>query len=172
MPQIGEMSEGVWLASGFAGHGLNTTAVAGELVARGIIDGDDTWRLFAPYELVWAGGRTGAAVAQGLYWWRTAMTEAARALSRYRERRRLAKEERLAAIAAAGPVIPPEPVPAAVLAAAPVVEPSAVSEVPPESPPTGTAERRKNRRKRRKAKGDEAGSDAQDAAPTPESTTP
>jgi len=34
MPQIGEMQRGVWVASGFAGRGLNTTAIAGELVAR------------------------------------------------------------------------------------------------------------------------------------------
>ncbi len=172
MPQIGEMSEGVWLASGFAGHGLNTTAVAGELVARGIVDGDDTWRLFAPYELVWAGGRTGAAVAQGLYWWRTAMTEAARALSRQRERRRLAKAERLAAIAAAGPVIPPEPVPAAVLAAAPIPEAVIADAAPEGGLSEGQPERRKNRSKRRKAKADAESSDAQDAAPSPESTTP
>jgi glycine/D-amino acid oxidase-like deaminating enzyme len=56
MPQIGEIERGLWLASGFGGHGLNNTAIAGELVARGIIEGDQTWRLFAPYELVWAGG--------------------------------------------------------------------------------------------------------------------
>ena len=40
MPQIGEIERGLWLASGFGGHGLNNTAMAGELVARGIIDGD------------------------------------------------------------------------------------------------------------------------------------
>ncbi|MFA6267888.1 MAG: FAD-binding oxidoreductase, partial [Pseudolabrys sp.] len=45
MPQIGEMAEGVWVSSGFGGHGLNTTAMAGELIARGLVDGDDTWRL-------------------------------------------------------------------------------------------------------------------------------
>ena len=59
MPQIGEIERGVWVASGFGGHGLNTTAMAGELVARGIVEGDQTWRLFAPYELVWAGGMLG-----------------------------------------------------------------------------------------------------------------
>ena len=56
MPQIGDIEPGVWVASGFGGHGLNTTAMAGELIARGIVENDDTWRLFAPYELVWAGG--------------------------------------------------------------------------------------------------------------------
>ena len=58
----------VWVASGFGGQGLNTTAMAGELIGRGIVEGDDTWRLFAPYELVWAGGLFGRAAAQGVYW--------------------------------------------------------------------------------------------------------
>ena len=29
MPQIGEISPGIWVANGFAGHGINTTAMAG-----------------------------------------------------------------------------------------------------------------------------------------------
>src|SRR6202167_4740808 len=48
MPQIGELGPGVWLASGFGGHGLNTTAMAGNIIARGIVDGDQTWRQFTP----------------------------------------------------------------------------------------------------------------------------
>ena len=172
MPQIGEMSEGVWVASGFAGHGLNTTAMAGELIARGIVEGDDTWRLFAPYELVWAGGRTGAAVAQGLYWWRSAAAAAAGAVSRYRERRRLAKEERAAAVAAAGPVVPLEHMPAEEVAAAPVASELAVVDAHAGTSSEGQTERRKNRPRRRKAKKSEPeGSAPPDAAPSPESTT-
>jgi len=68
MPQIGEISPGVWLAGGFGGHGLNTTAMAGELIARAILDGDDRWRLFLPFELMWAGGVSGRAVVQAAYW--------------------------------------------------------------------------------------------------------
>jgi gamma-glutamylputrescine oxidase len=64
MPQIGELGPGVWLASGFGGHGLNTTAMAGNLVVRALVDGDETWRQFTPFELVWAGGMLGRAVAQ------------------------------------------------------------------------------------------------------------
>ena len=64
MPQIGELGPGVWLASGFGGHGLNTTAMAGNLIARAMIDGDETWRQFTPFELVWAGGMLGRAAAQ------------------------------------------------------------------------------------------------------------
>jgi glycine/D-amino acid oxidase-like deaminating enzyme len=68
MPQIGELGPGVWLASGFGGHGLNTTAMAGNLIARAIIDGDQTWRQFTPFELVWAGGALGRAAAQTRSW--------------------------------------------------------------------------------------------------------
>jgi gamma-glutamylputrescine oxidase len=68
MPQIGELGPGVWLASGFGGHGLNTTAMAGNIIARAIIDGDQTWRQFTPFELVWAGGMLGRAAAQARSW--------------------------------------------------------------------------------------------------------
>ena len=39
MPQIGEMEPGIWVASAFGGHGLNTTAMAGDVIARGISSG-------------------------------------------------------------------------------------------------------------------------------------
>jgi gamma-glutamylputrescine oxidase len=68
MPQIGELGPGVWLASGFGGHGLNTTAMAGNLVARAMIEGDQTWRQFTPFELVWAGGFFGRTAAQMRVW--------------------------------------------------------------------------------------------------------
>jgi gamma-glutamylputrescine oxidase len=70
MPQIGELGPGVWLASGFGGHGLNTTAMAGNLIARAIVEGDQTWRQFTPFELVWAGGVFGRAAAQIRTWTR------------------------------------------------------------------------------------------------------
>jgi hypothetical protein len=68
MPQIGEVGPGVWLASGFGGHGLNTTAMGGNLIARAIVDGDQTWRQFTPFELVWAGGVIGRAAGQIRVW--------------------------------------------------------------------------------------------------------
>jgi glycine/D-amino acid oxidase-like deaminating enzyme len=68
MPQIGELAPGVWLASGFGGHGLNTTAIAGNLIARAVVSGDQTWRQFTPFELVWAGGFLGRVVTQVYYW--------------------------------------------------------------------------------------------------------
>jgi gamma-glutamylputrescine oxidase len=68
MPQIGEVGPGVWLASGFGGHGLNTTAMGGNLIARAVVDGDQTWRQFTPFELVWAGGVIGRAAGQIRVW--------------------------------------------------------------------------------------------------------
>ena len=97
MPQVGELEPGLWLASGFGGHGLNTTAMAGELVARGMIDNDETWRLFAPYELVWAGGRIGRALIQSVYWGSAPVNAARAAWSRGAERRRARRATRKAA---------------------------------------------------------------------------
>lgn len=97
MPQIGELHSGVWVASGFGGHGLNTTAMAGELVARGIVEEDETWRLFAPYELVWAGGTTGRALMRTLSVVGRPVDQAKQAWARARERARRRKEARRAA---------------------------------------------------------------------------
>ena len=94
MPQIGEIERGVWLASGFGGHGLNTSAMGGELVARGLVDNDQTWRMFAPYELVWAGGRLGSVLAQGIYWGTRPIERVEHGLARYRERAKRRKEAR------------------------------------------------------------------------------
>lgn len=100
MPQIGEIAPGVWLAGAFGGHGLNTTAMAGELIARAIVDNDDRWRLFSAYELVWAGGLLGRLAAQAGYWGLRCAEDAMERRARRRElaaRRRLEKSERRAA---------------------------------------------------------------------------
>ncbi|PPJ48467.1 FAD-binding oxidoreductase [Rhizobium sp. KAs_5_22] len=68
MPQIGEMAPGVWHCTAFGGHGLNTTAIGGKVVAEGILGTSDRYRLFEPFGLVWAGGLAGLAVAQLTYW--------------------------------------------------------------------------------------------------------
>jgi glycine/D-amino acid oxidase-like deaminating enzyme len=68
MPQIGELQPGLYVASGFGGHGINTSAMAGELISRAIVENDQTWRLFSGYELIWAGGPAGRVVAQTGYW--------------------------------------------------------------------------------------------------------
>lgn len=110
MPQIGEVEPGVWVASGFGRHGLNTTALAGELIAGGIVDRDQTWRLFAPYELVWAGGKAFRAVAQAMYASSRPAAMMREALARGRERRRKRRQARKAghqaALAAKEPARP------------------------------------------------------------------
>jgi gamma-glutamylputrescine oxidase len=104
MPQIGELSPGVWLAGAFGGHGLNTTAMAGDLIARAIIERDDRWRLFSAYELVWAGGKIGPAAAQLLYWSMQLRDAIEERLSHRRENaRRQADAKAAAAPIAAGP---------------------------------------------------------------------
>src|SRR5260370_1740939 len=91
MPQVGEVVPGWWLASGFGGHGLNTTAMAGEWTAGAIPDGDDRWRLFLPYELVGAGGTLGRAVHHVATWARRGSESWAAGLSRRREAARRAE---------------------------------------------------------------------------------
>src|ERR1700737_1025897 len=85
MPQIGQLRPGLWVASGFGRHGLNTTAMAGQLIARSILWGDERWRLFSPFELVWAGGATGRVAGQLIGMWGRGSAAAAGALARYRE---------------------------------------------------------------------------------------
>jgi gamma-glutamylputrescine oxidase len=121
MPQIGEVSAGLWLASAFGGHGLNTTAMAGNILAQAIVEGDDTWRLFAPFELVWAGGRLGRAAMQVFYWWFDARERMAARAARQREqederaaqRTALHEGDSEAAVEAQlGAVVPPAELPA------------------------------------------------------------
>ncbi len=69
MLQMGELSPGAWYCMGFGGHGMATTTLAGELVASAIAEGDDRYRLFAPYGLDWTGGAVGRAYVQALLWY-------------------------------------------------------------------------------------------------------
>jgi len=85
MPQIGELGPGVWLASGFGGHGLDTTAMAGNIVARAVVENDETWRKFTPFELVWAGGIFGRAAAQLRVWIKRLTDTAAERRAKTRE---------------------------------------------------------------------------------------
>ncbi len=68
MPQVGRMGPGVWHATAFGGHGLNTTAIAGKVVAEDILGASDRIRAFAPFGLTWAGGTLGLLAAQLTYW--------------------------------------------------------------------------------------------------------
>jgi glycine/D-amino acid oxidase-like deaminating enzyme len=85
MPQVGEVIPGLWLANGFGGHGLNTAAMAGALIAAAITEQDDRWRLFLPYELVWAGGRFGRLVRHVGMWSRGRGEDWAASVARRRE---------------------------------------------------------------------------------------
>ena len=94
MPQIGRLRPGLWVASGFGRHGLNTTAMAGQLIARSILWGDERWRLFSPFELVWAGGPTGRVAGHVIGMWGRGISAAAGALARYREKARVQERVR------------------------------------------------------------------------------
>jgi glycine/D-amino acid oxidase-like deaminating enzyme len=101
MPQIGQLRKGLWVASGFGRQGLNTSAMAGQLIARSILWGDDRWRLFSPFELVWAGGATGRVAGHLIGMWGRGSSAAAGALARYREGARSRERIREARLAEA-----------------------------------------------------------------------
>jgi FAD dependent oxidoreductase len=94
MPQIGQLRRGLWVTSGFGRQGMNTSAMAGRLIARSILWGDERWRLFSPFELVWAGGPTGRVAGHLIGIWGRGSSAAAGALARYRERARAKDRQR------------------------------------------------------------------------------
>jgi gamma-glutamylputrescine oxidase len=68
MPQIGQWKPGVWYCTAFGGHGMNTTAIGGTVIAEGIAGESDRYRLSAPFDLAWNGGIFGRAAVQLTYW--------------------------------------------------------------------------------------------------------
>lgn len=68
MPQVGTSAPDVWHITAFGGHGLNTTAIAGKVLAEAMLGESDRIRMFAPFGLDWAGGHFGLAAAQLTYW--------------------------------------------------------------------------------------------------------
>ena len=68
MPQLGQLQPDVWHITAFGGHGLNTTAITGKILAEAMLGQSDRIKLFAPFGLNWAGGAIGLAVAQLTYW--------------------------------------------------------------------------------------------------------
>lgn len=82
MPQIGQVSPGLWLAQAFGGHGVAPTTLAGEVVASAIAEGNPSWREFSDYGLVSALKPAGFVGAQLSYWW----AEARDAWKDWRER--------------------------------------------------------------------------------------
>ena len=121
MPQIGQAAPGLWLLNGFGSHGLNTTAMAGEMVAHAMFEGDQSWEMFSPFALVWAGGAFGRAAQRVSQWSRRARDrwDGLRARGR--------KHPRAAAPKPA--VVPPPAIPDA--AAPPPIEPVAEPPVQP-----------------------------------------
>lgn len=75
MPQIRQFRPGAWVCTGFGGQGLNPTAVGGELIAKAIVEGDDTYRIFDPFGFIYTMGVLGPAFAQMHYWWMTLKDE-------------------------------------------------------------------------------------------------
>lgn len=68
MPQIGQLTPGVWYCTAFGGHGMNTSAIGGRVVAEGITGDTQRFKLFAPFGLTWAGGGFGKVAVQLTYW--------------------------------------------------------------------------------------------------------
>jgi glycine/D-amino acid oxidase-like deaminating enzyme len=94
MPQVGQLRRGLWVASGFGRQGLNTSAMAGQLIARAILWSDERWKLFSPFELVWAGGTTGRIAGYAVGLWGRGGAALAGALARHRERIRVQEHQR------------------------------------------------------------------------------
>src|SRR5882757_2034922 len=99
MPQVGQLRKGLWVASGFGRQGMATSAMAGQLIARSILWGDERWRLFSPFELVWAGGATGRVAGHFIGLWERGSSAAAGAVARYREGARVRENIREARLA-------------------------------------------------------------------------
>jgi glycine/D-amino acid oxidase-like deaminating enzyme len=68
MPQIGKFQDGLWYCTSFGGHGMNTTAIGGTVIAEAILDASDRYALFSPFGLEWNGGILGTAAVQLTYW--------------------------------------------------------------------------------------------------------
>jgi glycine/D-amino acid oxidase-like deaminating enzyme len=68
MPQIGRLQPHVWYATAFGGHGMNTTAIGGKILAEAITGESERVRLFEPFGLAATFGPLGRAAVQLTYW--------------------------------------------------------------------------------------------------------
>lgn len=82
MPWIRRIEDGLWCCTAFGGHGLNTTAIGGKVLAEVILEDSDRLRLFAPFGFDWNGGRFGRSAVQATYWWLQARDAVGEGLSR------------------------------------------------------------------------------------------
>ncbi|MDI4631488.1 FAD-binding oxidoreductase [Pelomonas sp. V22] len=69
MPQIGELSPGLWFAQAFGGHGVAPTTVAGELLADAIHGRKPLPAALSRYGLTPVFGKLGLLAAQASYSW-------------------------------------------------------------------------------------------------------
>jgi gamma-glutamylputrescine oxidase len=129
MPQIGEITPGLWLLGGFGGHGLAATAMGGEMLARAIVDNDRAWQMFSPFALVWAGGALGRTARQVSAWTHDAREMVEGVLARARDVRRRR------AAAAPSPVVADEPSTVVEPVIEAVIEPVAEQVLEPAIPP-------------------------------------
>lgn len=69
MPLLGKQEEGLWYCTGFGGHGLIPTTLAGELLASAIAEKDQRWKMFSQlFPLRFVAGPLGRVWAQLTYW--------------------------------------------------------------------------------------------------------
>jgi glycine/D-amino acid oxidase-like deaminating enzyme len=132
MPQIGEITPGLWLLNGFGGHGLNTTAMGGEMLARAIVHNDRAWEMFSAFPLVWAGGAFGRASQRVTGWSQQLQDAIGGMLAQRRAPARPRREPVVAEAAAVSPETILEPAAVSVEPIAmPVVSPPAFAEPEP-----------------------------------------
>lgn len=67
MPLIGRFEPGVWYCTNFGGNGVGPTTAGGEVIAKAIAEGDESYKLFAPFGFEYTGGLLGPLVAQAVY---------------------------------------------------------------------------------------------------------
>lgn len=68
MPLLGRLDNGMWYALAFGGHGMATTALAGEIVAEALVGKTERFDAFKCWQPDWAGGLAGRAWVQMVYW--------------------------------------------------------------------------------------------------------
>jgi hypothetical protein len=91
--------------------------MGGEMLAHAIVEGDSAWKMFSPFELVWAGGKLGRAAKLYSGWTRSVRESVQAALARRwdasRRRAETASAEAAAAAAMveAATAVAPEPPP-------------------------------------------------------------
>ncbi|MCB1755276.1 MAG: FAD-binding oxidoreductase, partial [Gammaproteobacteria bacterium] len=68
MPLVGRLKSGAWACTAFGGHGLNTSSICGQLIARAIVSDDSRYKLFEPFGFKYNYGGIGRIATQLTYW--------------------------------------------------------------------------------------------------------